>query len=1017
MKKSFLFWVLLLVLGSTSAFAQHQKEKESFLAEFEWNFTGDYTYNYILQENGMKMKDGPFEMNAIADYQSTITGEYTLAGNHSDGYLHGLLTMNANFQYPNGNNTYAFKGNFKYGLPDGNFKVEYPSCGIYVDVNYMDGYLVGRYYVKGKDRLPYEISGTLTSDGKPTGVWKFDYSTDSYEMSFSNGVVITRADYDPDLTNMAKNYAAGSVTREELFKENICVKEDSLQLGKDAWNLVLHKGICFDKLGNCAFVQSGYVKYSYLDRLPFFSEEGLEVLQQCLTTSEGFNKAAFSTGQSKKDLYQEFYGGVIRYDENLNMYYCTLHNSSVLCDYCVGFPNWNKHYEDVYLTEEQVVELRVFLHVQRMQAMDRNDIGSLKYKNFEYFEQCPYDEDVLVYTYNFNSYPGLMYFSRDAFEDYFINKGMLKELLDFTPDARIGIVEKKYNEHLEACAAKVTKWFRDYVVNVDYEKLGNEFIPANENCFPIVSYKTDSIISLQGSNLVILSSVDVRDDSGMYRSYKVNIYADVNEKGVPKVDICSTFNKANYIRVRNDYDVIEELDALINEKKSQVKVLAANKFKPYYSSYTRYINGLQLSLNHSDIKASIDERKALLSVLENIFVFVELLDEIYKGDAEVDSKCSDVKDVNKAYSAYLKTRNLAWRPEFHPADFDEYLESQKECIEFAELRRLVARYDAQIKEQKSVAPYIFKEYKVYRSDFDLVWKPDVDFALIKNLLEVQDRYLNVFVEKMKAVYEGDNEVAVKCSDIKDVNKAYSAYLKTRRFAWRPDFRVEEFDEYFEVQESCIEFAELRRQVAEYDVKIKEQKAVSPSNFKAYKEYRSGFELAWNSEVDFAEIQTLLETQDEYLNVFVENLKAIYEGDGEVAQKKAQAKDVVKAYSAYTKNREMLWLPGFDAKMFDEHFEIQKRCLEFIELRVSVQANDAKIKEKKSNASHIYKAYNTYKNKCDLTWSTNVDFAQIKALIEIQDRCFILMNKGNIKQINKALKKQKKTDIIEILNEN
>ena len=114
---------------------------------------------------------------------------------------------------------------------------------------------------------------------------------------------------------------------------------------------------------------------------------------------------------------------------------------------------------------------------------------------------------------------------------------------------------------------------------------------------------------------------------------------------------------------------------------------------------------------------------------------------------------------------------------------------------------------------------------------------------------------------------------------------------------------------------------------------------------------------------------------------------------------------------------MLWMPGFDAKMFDEHFEIQKRCLEFIELRVSVQANDAKIKEKKSNASHIYKAYNTYKNKCDLTWSTNVDFAQIKALIEIQDRCFILMNKGNIKQINKALKKQKKTDIIEILNEN
>ena len=1016
MKKSILSWVLLLALGSTSAFAQHQKEKESFLAEFEWNFTGDYTYNYILQENGMKMKDGPFEMNATADYQSTITGEYTLAGNHSDGYLHGPLTMNANFQNQNGNNTYAFKGNFKYGLPDGNFKVEYPSCGVNVDVNYKDGYLVGQYYVKGKARLPYEISGTLTSDGKPTGVWKFDYRTDSYEMSFSNGVVIARADYDPDLTNKAKYYAAGLMTKEELFKEYICVKEDSLQLGKDAWNLVLHKGICFDKLGDYAFAQSGYVKYCYLDRLPFFSEEGLAMLQQCLTTSDGFNKAAFSTGQSKNDLYQELYGGVIRYDEDLNMYYCTLHNSSVLCDYCVGYPDWSKHYENIYMTEEQVVELRVFLHAQRMQAMDKNDIGSLSYKNFEYFEQCPYDENVLVYTYNFNSYPGLIYFSRDAFEDYFINKGMHEDLMRYTPEARIGIVEKKYNEHLGACAAKVTKWFRDYVVNVDYEKLGNEFIPANKNCFPIVSYKTDSIISLKGSNLVILSAVDVRDDSGMHRTYMVNVYANVNEKGVPEVDICSTFNKANYIRVRNDYDEIEELDALINEKKSQVKVLATNKFKPYNSAYGRYINGLELSLNHSDIKASLDERKALLSVLENIFVFVDKLDEIYKGDAEVAAQCADVKDVNKAYSAYMKARKIAWRPEFRPADFDEYFENQKECVEFAELRRQVARYDARIKEQKSVAPYIFKEYNVYRSDFDLAWSPDVDFALIKNLLGVQDRYLNVFVEKMKAVYEGDNEVAVKCSDVKDVNKAYTSYLKSRRFAWRADFRAEEFDKYFEVQKNCIEFAELRRQVAEYDVKIKEQKSVSSDNFKAYNEYRSGFELAWNSEIDFSEIKTLLATQDGYLNVFIENLKAIYEGDNEVALKKSEAKDVVKAYSAYAKTREMLWMPGFDAKMFDEHFEIQKRCLEFIRLRVLVQANDAKIKEKKSNASNIYKAYNAYKDKCDLTWNTNVDFAQIKALIEIQERCFMLMNKGNVKQINKTVKKQKMTNIIDILNE-
>ena len=53
----------------------------------------------------------------------------------------------------------------------------------------------------------------------------------------------------------------------------------------------------------------------------------------------------------------------------------------------------------------------------------------------------------------------------------------------------------------------------------------------------------------------------------------------------------------------------------------------------------------------------------------------------------------------------------------------------------------------------------------------------------------------------------------------------------------------------------------------------------------------------------------------------------------------------------------------------------------------------------------------------MTWNENIDFTQINALIDVQERCLNLMEKEDIKQINKRLKKQKVTDIIEILDEN
>ena len=85
--------VLISVLSIfivTYAFAQQQKANERFGATVEDLFTGDYTYQFIKQENGKDVKVGPFEMKATINekynnyktfWELKVTGKYNLKGN------------------------------------------------------------------------------------------------------------------------------------------------------------------------------------------------------------------------------------------------------------------------------------------------------------------------------------------------------------------------------------------------------------------------------------------------------------------------------------------------------------------------------------------------------------------------------------------------------------------------------------------------------------------------------------------------------------------------------------------------------------------------------------------------------------------------------------------------------------------------------------------------------------------------------------------------------------------------
>lgn len=479
MKTVFRIFIWGFLLLPMCAFAQTHKESITFSANSggSMDFIGDYTYQFIRQQDGSQLYQGPFDMKASINqefsgykfyWKATAKGTYYLKGTHSNGNLNGPLTMNANLTISatNGDKeaySTSFKGNFKNGVPEGNFYVDhkYPLL-IKVNVNYKNGVLVGPYYVKGwnDSSMPFTTSGTLSSNGELIGTWTFEEYGKTRYITFNKGVAIKHHDYDADLCAKAKAYASGSISEEMLLKDNICVIKGSLMLGRDAWTQILHDGIAWDKLGGYAFGKSESIEYYYLKRLIMLSPEGYEKFKNGLVEyiKYGGERVRSDKTSASEDIRIKsaayFNANHLRVDKECGLYCMGVNmNLEVFAKYCVG--PLEKTHCTVYFTMDQYNEIQHLMHETRMLNIDKIPIADINYsvssryesRINEDFKQCPFDTNVIVYFDHYsndrNKRDEVLYYSRDVFEDYFIAQGYAETILEASPKDRHDIILEK----------------------------------------------------------------------------------------------------------------------------------------------------------------------------------------------------------------------------------------------------------------------------------------------------------------------------------------------------------------------------------------------------------------------------------------------------------------------------------------------------------------------------------------------------------------------------------------------
>lgn len=893
-----LLLILMFAVSITSAWAQQmRKATDTFVADFELSFVGDYNFQYAIQENGAKWEEGPFTMKAKIDdyveigyYTCYAKGSYSLKGSHKEGYLDGPLTMDANLQIvdQNGNKestTYTFRGNFKRGLPEGNFAVNYPSYAIKVNVNYKDGLLVGSYMVSGYDDngLLTTVSGSLSNDSKPTGVWKYESAKETIQFTFTNGIQVSRPDYDNDLIDKAKAFAAGTITEEQLKEENIIVVKEILPVGAAARDFILHDGIAFNEMGGYNFSQSENAEFFYLDRLVSLSADGVQKMKEGMVGAvKMIYDGTYDGNSAEAQAYRLF--AQLDLDEETGRYFAEMDEDNALSSYCLGYPDWSNDYVvNVYFTEAEVEELKLALHEVRMEYLDTLSLQSV---NLDFssedtlvscFAACEYDEGVVVCRPS--SQDTYYYVSRDKFEDHCLAYGVDEELLlAYTPESRHEVVKQKVvkrdEEMAERCKEVAMQWLSgDAKVNNKYLR----GVSSPKGDLPVIGYMVTGVEKVDKTRFAVFAKVDIAVEpvtpanlnTVRYKTYEMNIYV-VRQKTDLKMDYSSTFKESNFVNVKNDFDIIEELDDKFFKGCLNVKNLDAK----IYELFKVYAESVNNTLTRDDLKAMIAAKQGLLDMIKDIHTFVDMRKTLLDEDGNIASKYATNKALVKAYKRYCETRDLSWTPESNIAKMQQYLDVQSGVHQYVVLMGEIDGLNQDIADMCADRKDVHKAYLKHEKEVDFAWNAESKLAMLAGYIDMQKTLL-VFVDKLDEIDANEADIKDETVAHKDINKAYFAYAKTLDLTWNADKGVEVLDNHIAIQQRCLEFATLRAKVAMNNDNINKLKSKATAIHKVYATYFKACDLAWTERVDFAEIKAVLSIQARYLeSIENSNIEAI-----------------------------------------------------------------------------------------------------------------------------------------------
>lgn len=249
----------------------------------------------------------------------------------------------------------------------------------------------------------------------------------------------------------------------------------------------------------------------------------------------------------------------------------------------------------------------------------------------------------------------------------------------------------------------------------------------------------------------------------------------------------------------------------------------------------------------------------------------------------------------------------------------------------------------------------------------------------------------------------EEELLSICGQYQDVLKAYKNIRKGVDLAWNHENDTTGLQNLIDIQAKTVVFVEKRKTIDANDELIL-SKAPAFSNLKAaYQAYLHASDLSMSADIDYAELDGVIEVQNRTLP-FIDVVVALSQENDAIKKAAERHRDVLSAYAAYIDANDELWTPAVDDALVRKMKTIQENTLRFIGLRDKIAKNDADIKSAGETAPSILNPYLEFAAAADLAWTGDVDLAKLQKYIALQEKTIILIANNakiveNTRQIN------------------
>jgi hypothetical protein len=271
-----------------------------------------------------------------------------------------------------------------------------------------------------------------------------------------------------------------------------------------------------------------------------------------------------------------------------------------------------------------------------------------------------------------------------------------------------------------------------------------------------------------------------------------------------------------------------------------------------------------------------------------------------------------------------------------------------------------------------------------------------------------------WLTKSAEIKEADSKIKEAKNKFVKIKDSYEDYLKGADLTWTPNNNFEELIKLDDVQEDVMFFIEGSYRLAENHKEIRKKGEQYKELMNEYKKFIRHTDLDWSIGTDVKQLDSILNIQNKTLEFIGKRDTIVLNHTNIIAGSEEDFPKIEKAYSKYIKKVDISWTPDVCTEKLDTVIHTQNQTLEFINLRAKIEENHKEILKESLIYRHIRKSYEAYINNADVSWTQEVNLAKLEEIITLQDACKALLQRSDIKQINKSARKDKVSDLKEIV---